>query len=86
MRKRGCSVFELYLAERVDGDDRVLAERGAAHEVEKRLSLAGKAGRAVGHHSLALGVPDLAAQIRLGRLAELALAALRNVQRNHVVT
>ena len=43
-----------HLAEGELGDDRVLGERGAAHEVEHRLALAGEPGGAVRHHTGAL--------------------------------
>ena len=42
-------------------------------------------GAAVGHHALALGGADRLAEVRLAGLAELALAALRRVERDHVV-
>ena len=57
------------------GDDGVLGEGGGAHEVENVLALALEAGRAVWHHALALGGSDLAAEIGLSGLAELALLA-----------
>lgn len=59
------------------GDDRVLGEGRRAHEVEERLALAGEPRGAVGHDALTLRGPDLAAQVGLARLAELALLAFR---------
>ena len=56
-------------------DDGVLGECGGAHEVEEVLALALEARGAVGHDALALGCADLAAQVGLARLAELALLA-----------
>jgi len=65
--------------------DRVLAEGARAHEVQDVLAAGAEARRPVGHHALALGRADLAAQVRLARPAELALLALGRVQRHHVV-
>jgi hypothetical protein len=62
-----------------DGDvcnDGVLGESGGTHEVEEVLALALEARGAVGHDTLALGCADLAAQVGLAGLAELALLAL----------
>lgn len=59
------------------GDDSVLGEGGGSHEVEKILTLAPESRGAVRHHTLALGGSNLAAQVGLARLAELALSALR---------
>jgi hypothetical protein len=58
------------------GDDGVLGEGRAAHEVEEILALALEARGAVRHHTLALGRADGAAKVGLARLAELALLAL----------
>jgi hypothetical protein len=58
------------------GDDGVLGEGRGAHEVEQVLALALEARGAVGHDALALCGADLAAEVRLARLAELALLAL----------
>ena len=59
------------------GDDGVLGESRGAHEVKKVLALALKARGAIGHDTLALGCSDLATEIGLARLAELALFAFR---------
>lgn len=67
------------------GDDGVLAERGGAHEVEDVLAAGAEAGGAVGHHTLALGGADFAAEVGLARLAELALLALGGVESDDVV-
>jgi hypothetical protein len=58
------------------GDDGVLGKGRRAHKVQQVLALALEARGAVGHDTLALGRADLAAQVRLARLAELALLAL----------
>lgn len=58
------------------GDDGVLGESRGSHEVEEILALALEARGAVRHDTLALGCADLAAQVGLARLAELALLAL----------
>ena len=58
------------------GDNRVLGEGRSAHEVEQVLALALEARGAVGHDALALRGADFAAEVRLARLAELALLAL----------
>jgi hypothetical protein len=50
--------------------------------VEEILSFALEARRAVGHDTLALGGSDLAAEVRLARLAELAFAAFRGTGRS----
>ena len=92
--KRQNVSFSWYLVERglgVDlgqGDlrhDRVLGEGGAAHKVVDDLALARETAGAVRHQALALRGADLDAQVRFGRTAELALAALRCVARDHVV-
>lgn len=57
------------------GEDRVLREGRSAHEVQKVLALALEARGAVGHEALALRRADLAAEVGLARLAELALLA-----------
>lgn len=59
------------------GDDGVLREGRGAHEVQQVLALAAEARGAVGHEALALRCANLAAEVRLARLAELALLALR---------
>jgi hypothetical protein len=49
------------------------------------LAVLGEAGGAVRHQALALGGADLLAQVGLAGFAELALAAFRGVQRDHVI-
>lgn len=58
------------------GHDGVLREGGGTHEVEDVLAARLEAGGAVRHDTLTLGGTDLAAEVGLARLAELALAAL----------
>jgi hypothetical protein len=66
---------------RGDGDDRdvcydsVLRECGCTHEMEEVFALALETRSAVGHNTLALSCANLAAQVGLARLAELALLA-----------
>lgn len=50
------------------------------------LSLASEARGSIRHEALTLGDANDGAQVGLSTLAELALAALRHVQRNDVVT
>lgn len=57
------------------GHDRVLAEGGCSHKVQQVLALALEARGPVRHHAAALRGADLAAEVRLARLAELAFAA-----------
>lgn len=57
------------------GDDGVLGEGRGTHEVQDVLAAGFEAGGTVGHHTLTLGGTDLAAQVGLARLAELALTA-----------
>lgn len=57
------------------GEDRVLGKGRGAHEVQDILALALEAAGAVGHDALALGGANLAAQVRLARLAKLAFLA-----------
>lgn len=57
------------------GDDGVLGESRSTHEVQDVLAAGLEAGGAVGHHTLTLGGTDLAAQVGLARLAELAFTA-----------
>jgi len=63
----------------MNGDDSVLAEGRAAHEMEKLFAFASESGGAVGHHPLALRHSNFSAQICFGRLTKFALATLRNV-------
>lgn len=58
------------------GDDSVLGECGGSHEVEEVLALALEARGAIGHDTLTLCCADLAAEVGLAGLAELALLAL----------
>lgn len=67
------------------GSDNVLGEGGAAHEVGEILAVLGVADSAVGHLATALGDADLLAQVRLGRMAELAVVALGDVGRDNEV-
>lgn len=75
----------------IDGDERVLrhdsvlAERRGAHEVEELLALAREALRLVWHHASTRVGADGLAEIRLARLAELALLALGRVEQNHAL-
>ena len=57
------------------GDNGVLGESGGTHEVEEVLAAGLEAGSTVGHDTLTLGGTDLAAQVGLAGLAELALTA-----------
>lgn len=63
------------------GHHGVLAEGRGAHEVQDVLALALEARRAVRHQALALSGPDLAAEVGLAGLAELALAAFGGTAR-----
>mmetsp|Transcript_908 Transcript_908/g.2866 ORF Transcript_908/g.2866 Transcript_908/m.2866 type:complete len:492 (-) Transcript_908:40-1515(-) len=71
--------------------DRVLGEGGAAHEVvERRVRLGAaaphaEAAGAVGHHAAALRRADLGAQVGAARVAELAVAALGDVEADDLV-
>lgn len=64
------------LDDRDVGNDSVLRESRSAHEVEEVLALALEARGSVRHDTLALGGSDLATEVGLARLAELALLAL----------
>lgn len=57
------------------GEHSVLREGRGSHKVQHILALALEAGGAVGHYALALGGANLTAQVRLARLAKLALFA-----------
>ena len=70
----GGLVGDLY--DRDVGNDSVLREGRGTHEVEEILALALEARGSVGHDTLALGGSDLATEVGLARLAELALLAL----------
>jgi hypothetical protein len=50
------------------------------------LALAGEARGTVGHEALALGDANLGAEVGLARRAELALAALGDIEGDDVVT
>jgi hypothetical protein len=58
------------------GDNGVLGEGGCTHEVEEVLAASLEAGGAIGHDTATLGGANLAAEVGLARLAELALTAL----------
>ncbi len=64
---------------------RVVAEGAGAHVVEDRLAVDAEAAGGIGHQALALRAADQLAQVGLAREAELALAALGGVERDHVV-
>jgi hypothetical protein len=64
------------LDDRDVGNNSVLREGGGTHEVEKILALALEARGSVRHNTLALSGSDLATEVGLARLAELALLAL----------
>ena len=53
--------------------------------MEQLLAAHGEAGRAVGHHALALGRADGGAQVGLARQAGGALPAFGRVEGDHVV-
>jgi hypothetical protein len=57
------------------GNDGVLGEGGGSHEVEQVFAFALEARGAVRHDAFALGGADLATEVGLSGLAELALAA-----------
>ncbi len=64
---------------------RIFGKRGRAHIVMQHSPVVGEAGGPVGHQTLALGHADGLAQVGLAGRAEIALAAFRRVQRNHMV-
>src|SRR5690606_26672088 len=64
---------------------RVFGEGRGAHVVIDRLALVAEAGGAVRHQALALSGAHRAAEVGLAGGAELALAALGGIQRDHVV-
>eukprot|EP00123_Amoebidium_parasiticum_P001517 comp12630_c0_seq1/m.7676 comp12630_c0_seq1/g.7676 ORF comp12630_c0_seq1/g.7676 comp12630_c0_seq1/m.7676 type:complete len:312 (+) comp12630_c0_seq1:447-1382(+) len=65
---------------------RVLAERGAPHEVEDRLPLAGETRSTVWHNTTALRHANFAAKVSLLAVAELAVVALGDIQRHNMVS
>jgi len=67
------------------GDNGILTEGAGAHKMQQLFALALEAAGAVGHDAFALGGADLATQVGLAALAELALAALGRVEGNNVV-
>lgn len=76
------------LVDLADGDlshDCVLREGRAAHEMEQLFAVAAESRCSVGHHTATLSQADLLAQIGLLVQAELALFALRSVQRNDMI-
>jgi len=68
------------------GDDGVLREGGGAHEVKQILALALESRGTIGHQTLTLSGSDLAAEVGLSGLTELALLAFGGVKGNDVVT
>ena len=75
----------LHSDDRDVGDDGVLREGGGAHEVQDVLAAGAEAGGAVGHHTLTLRGADLAAEVGLAGLAELALLALGGIESDDMV-
>jgi len=73
------------LGDRYLGQHGVLGEGRGAHVVVDLLTLAREARRAVRHQALTLRQSDLGAEVGLVRAAELALSALGDVQRDHVI-
>ncbi|MNG95414.1 hypothetical protein D3C79_544500 [compost metagenome] len=63
----------------------VFGKRRGAHVVEQLLTFVGEARGAVRHQALALGGANGLAQVGLAGTAELALAALWGVERDHVI-
>lgn len=59
------------------GHDGVLGEGGGAHEVQEVLAAGLETGGTIRHNTLTLGSTDFTTEVRLARLAELALAAFR---------
>ena len=64
---------------------RVLRKRRRAHEVQQILAAGLEPRGPIRHHPLPLRGPDLPAQVRLARLAELALPAFGGIQRHGIV-
>ncbi len=64
---------------------RRLGEGRRAHVVVEHPAAVGETARTVGHHPLALGCAQCDAEVGLAGEAELALPALRGVERDHVV-
>jgi hypothetical protein len=76
--KQACAVHGRLFRDGDDGDvgdDGVLREGGGAHEVQQVFTLALEARGAVGHDALSLCGADLAAEVGLAGLAELAFLA-----------
>ena len=68
------------------GHDSVLGEGGGAHEVQDVLATGLEPRGTIRHHTLTLGSADLAAEVGLAGLAELAFAAFGGVQGDDIVT
>lgn len=66
------------------GDDGVLREGGGAHEVKQILALALESRGTIGHQTLTLSGSDLAAEVGLSGLTELALLAFGGAVREYV--
>src|SRR5437867_3520257 len=73
------------LRERDLGDDGPFGEGRGPHVMMQHAPTVREPARAVGHETLPLGGEQRAAQVRPARKAELALAALGDVERDHVV-
>ena len=65
---------------------RVVREGRTAHVMMDHLALIGKPAGAIGHEALALGGPDLLAEIGLRIEAIFAFAAFRRVERDDVIS
>jgi hypothetical protein len=67
------------------GNDGVISKAGNTHVVEDSLSLAGETRCSIRHDTLSLSDADNGAQVGLARGAELARAALGNVQGDDMI-
>ncbi len=67
------------------GADRIFAEGAGAHVVIDWLTVVGETGGAVRHQAFALGGAHGLTEVGFAGFTELTLAALRSVQRDHVV-
>ena len=76
----------VHLGNRDLREDGVLREGGSTHKVVNSLSFARETRSSIGHNTGVLGGANLLAEVRLGVLAELALLALGDVERDDVVT
>lgn len=83
--KEAGSIHGRFVRDGDNGDvryDGILREGAGAHEMQEALATGLEPGGAIGHDSLTLGGPDLAAEVRLAGSAKFAFTAFGGAERS----